>query len=649
MGKQTPQKGVSTAKSVPTAVSSPDSLPPTKRATRVIHHPSRLTPLIVALLVTALRGIALADPQPGNVTGKVSGVTLYRGQALITRTLLFTAVKGSQEVVVTDLPQHIVEGSLFAEALAGLEVRAVRLRQVAVGEEPREDIRTFDLALAELADKLQLNQKNQELAAKKAAYLDGLEGFVAPTAKNDLAKGVLDAVALEKVTLFSFAERQKIAEEQIVFLKEQRLLTEQATLLQHKKAELTSGTQRTVKEAVLFLETNAAGPATVRLNYLVSNCGWSATYTCRAAQDRQTVDLEYNGLIQQMTGENWEEVSLTLSTASPALSAAGPGLAPFYVSLTRPTPNPEGASAASGSKLDAGAFRDIKLRQQSANNAFSNSQNFDDNLGFNWDVICAADDSQTLELTNSKDILATMRRDAGESGGPSISYQLPGSVSLASRSDQQMVRIMKHSLPSAFYHVATPVLTSYVYREAELKNTSPDDLLAGPITVSLDGRFVGRGDIPTVARGETFVVGFGADPQLRARREFIDKKENVQGGNRELSFKYRVAIENYKDQAAAVRIFDRLPYADRGSDVRVTLSELKLPLSTDPAYLRSERSKGLLRFDVDVAANATAEKALVIEYSFTVDFDRALQISPVGARPEGKREFEQMQRGRLKK
>ena len=83
--------------------------------------------------------------------------------------------------------------------------------------------------------------------------------------------------------------------------------------------------------------------------------------------------------------------------------------------------------------------------------------------------------------------------------------------------------------------------------------------------------------------------------------------------------------------------------------MRVTLAELKLPLSTDPAYLRSERSKGLLRFDVDVAANATAEKALVIEYSFTVDFDRALQISPVGARPEGKREFEQMQRGRLKK
>ena len=67
------------------------------------------------------------------------------------------------------------------------------------------------------------------------------------------------------------------------------------------------------------------------------------------------------------------------------------------------------------------------------------------------------------------------------------------------------------------------MLTSYVYREAELANSSDQDLLAGPITVYLDGRFVGRGEIPTVA-GQTFVVGFGADPQLRARRSSSTSK-----------------------------------------------------------------------------------------------------------------------------
>ena len=137
---------------------------------------------------------------------------------------------------------------------------------------------------------------------------------------------------------------------------------------------------------------------------------------------------------------------------------------------------------------------------------------------------------------------------------------------------------------------------------------------------------------------------------MRAKRELIDKKESVQGGNRELSFKYRVAVENYKKEAVAVRLFDRLPYADKGGDVRVTLAELKLPLSTDPAYLRSERSKGLLRWDIEVAAEAIAEKANVLEYSLTVDFDRNFQLSAAGVqRADQQKEFEEMQRGRLKK
>ena len=121
---------------------------------------------------------------------------------------------------------------------------------------------------------------------------------------------------------------------------------------------------------------------------------------------------------------------------------------------------------------------------------------------------------------------------------------------------------MKTDLDSEFYHVATPVLTSYVFREAELLNDSGQDLLAGPITVYLDGRYVGRTEIPTVARGEVFVVGFGADPQLRARRELAEKSEGTQGGNRELSITYRLVVENFKQDAMAVRIFDRLPHSE---------------------------------------------------------------------------------------
>ncbi len=196
-----------------------------------------------------------------------------------------------------------------------------------------------------------------------------------------------------------------------------------------------------------------------------------------------------------------------------------------------------------------------------------------------------------------------------------------------------MVRVFQTTFKSAFYCVAAPVLTSQVYREAELLNTSDEDLLAGPITVYLEGRFMGRAEIMTVARGQTFVVGFGADPQLRARRELADRAENLQGGNRELAFKYRLVVENFKGEAVPVRVFDRLPYSDRPNDVRVQLGDPKDPLSTDKVYLRTERPKGLLRWDITVDGNATADKARIVDYGFTVDFDRnlAIQVQRGGA------------------
>src|SRR3954469_12719396 len=123
-----------------------------------------------------------------------------------------------------------------------------------------------------------------------------------------------------------------------------------------------------------------------------------------------------------------------------------------------------------------------------------------------------------------------------------------------------MERIMQTDMESKFYHVAVPVLTSYVCREAELANASDKDLLAGPITVYLDGRFVGRGEIPTVARGQSFVVGFGADPQLRARRELADKQDGVQGGNRETKFEYRLVVENFAKEKNPPRALGRVPH-----------------------------------------------------------------------------------------
>src|SRR5262245_27208949 len=127
--------------------------------------------LSLALLVLNVPWPAAAQA-PKNAASKIERVTLYRGQALVTRRVDLEAAKGAVEAVVPDLPENIVEDSLFAEGGEGVEVRAVRYVTRPVGAEPREEVRKLDEEIETVSDKIALNQKTQELMAKRTEYLD---------------------------------------------------------------------------------------------------------------------------------------------------------------------------------------------------------------------------------------------------------------------------------------------------------------------------------------------------------------------------------------------------------------------------------------------------------------------------------------------
>ena len=574
-----------------------------------------------------------------NQNGSVSHVTLYRDQAMVTRTIDIQERSGNSEVVIGDLPENIVADSLFAEGSTGIEVRAVQFRTRAVGESPRQEVRELQQQMIALQDKIQLNQKKSEIANARVRYLNQLEKTVTPADPADLS---LEATDLERMTIFLFEQRELIAPQQIELAKEQRDLNQQLELLQRQLGEITNGATKTVREAVLFVTKTDDSPQTVRLNYLVNNCGWSPTYTVRSSNDMSDARLDYNGLIYQMSGEDWADVSLTLSTASPALSAAGPGLAPLRVTLV--ASNEGQTDFQNATKMQIG---EIVSKQQAAlqgNRYATNLRGFNDS---SWSINEAADQWACVELVGDTNAVDNLRTELGSmTQQPSLTYQLGSTVTLTSRSSRQMVRIVSTDLPSQFYHVATPVLSSYVYREAEVTNNSTEDLLAGPISVYLEDKFVGRGEIPTVARGQTFVVGFGADPQLRTRRELVEKKDGINGGNRELKFEYRLVVENFKHEAVDIRVIDRIPTSLNNANIRITQNDFSANLSDDKLYQRVEKPEGILRWEVSVPANATVNEAFTVEYSYTVEYDRKFVVSLPNSLNQQKQEFEQLQKFR---
>ena len=568
---------------------------------------------------------------------KVTDVTLYRNQALVTRTVDIEGDAGAQEIIVGDLPENIDPSTMFAEGDDDIEVRAVRYRARAVGNSPRQEVRDLEEEIKSIDQQLKTITKQISLVKKQSTYLDKLESFTPPTADFDLGRGVLDAESVEQLTRFSFTKREELLKTEVDLNQKKAELQQLLNLTQRKVREITNGSSNQQRQAILFVQKMKPGAARVRLKYLTNGCQWSPTYTVRAQSNAEKVNLEYNGLIQQMSGEDWSDVKLTLSTASPALSAAGPSLAPFRLTLvpgrsmdqsyTVNAPNASVLQMAQGSKPVA--LKALMEQQKSAINSNRQATSNDDNLKTSWAINTVVNNYDCFAIaSDSPDGLANIAGAIDQSEEPVLTYEIKSPVSLKSRNSQQMVRVLTAELKSDFYHVATPALTSYVYREAELANGGESDLLQGPLTVYLDGRFVGRSEIPTVARGQDFVVGFGADSQLRSRRELVDRSNRINGGNRETTLEYKLIVENYKDAAVAIRVVDRMPIAGDDSKISVTLGEgVKDELSEDGVYVKSMLPKGILRWDAEIKGRSIGEEAHEIDYSFKLEHDRQYVVS----------------------
>lgn len=608
--------------------------------------------MIVFLFVASVASGA----EPVVTEGRVSAVTVYQGQALVTRELDVPCAEGLLEVVVTNLPENVLPGSLFAEPTDGVQVRSVRYRTRPIEEDVREEVRELDQKIQAVQDQLAAVAQERELLKQRKSYLTQLEKFTAGTSQQELKSGVLNAETLKDLTQFVFTERDAISKRELELAQEERTHAQERDLLHRQRDTIAAGSARTVREAVVFINAPKAGAAKLRLSYLVSNASWTPSYNVRANDARDEVTIEYNASIQQMSGEDWSDVDMVLSTATPSLVAMAPQIMPLPIKLGQPTQSLPGMTAAANYKqVQQSLARLDKLRgsetfagQVVAPNApaagqadafaygaggmgggagvggwdFSSSSTASTDARLN----VAACELQLLDFNNSlSELRSEEAKNVGSTEGVSVSYQLANRTSLPSRSDRQLIQIASMPFKADFYRLATPVLTNFVYEEARLKNSSDRVLLAGPVATFVGGQFVGRGALPTVTVGESFTVGLGIDSSLRAARELVEKEERVQGGNRIVDFTYELTLENFGSEPTKVRLLDRLPTVGE-DDIKVTLVKSDIPVSDKAAYQLNDRKDGILRWDVEVPAQSIGPKQKIVRYTMQIEYDKQLSI-----------------------
>ena len=580
---------------------------------------TRTASLASLSIVAALAGAAPAHAQEiavqrASEPGSVDRVTVYPQGAAVTRTVHRDLAQGLWELRVTGLPEDIDPTRLQAKVRTGDAPAEGAPRLLGVEYEESEGIAFAGSPEAvELAKRLDESRRAlaylRQDAARLAQHAARIDQVAVRAAANATALGGTakadPAKALEQLG-WANAERTKA-------LQESRALAERIEAAEREVAALEETiarrgeADRVERAAIVRLAVPRACPVDLDLTYLVDAAAWRPAYAIRAAGDRSGTVIEYDAVIAQSTGEPWDDVRVSLSTAEPG-DAARPGeVEPVWVDEAPPAVGYAGG-VANGAPSDPG----MPGRRRGGTGGLVGGG---------------------MSKAKAADRISELAADAGVvEAGIAATFELPRRTSVPSDSARsQRTRIASIEPTVRFVHVAQPLVDEGVYLRGDMANASTYQLLPGTAQVYMGGDLIGDTRMPSVAPKSEFKVFFGPDRAVRARREVLSKvlgTAGLFGGSSAVTWKHRVTLDNGTGRELDVELLDRRP-SSRDAKIEVKVADLSAPLSKDAAYVDGPQKSGILRWDLKVPAAARGDAAMPVTWSVQATYPKDVQVTPL--------------------
>jgi uncharacterized protein (TIGR02231 family) len=546
---------------------------------------------LLAFLVLPFSRIFAADI---TAESAISAVTVYPDSALLTRQASFKVNAGEYRVILPDIIPKIDENSLRVQAggSASVKLFGAQLKTEYLTSTPSDKIKDLQDQIQKLQDDVSRQQDIKRVLQEEKSFLDSIRFFANTQIPRELATKMPAPQDLDGTYKFIDAklrENLSLVMDTEIKVRELNLKIE---ALQQELNKISGGAQKIKRSIIVDLEVVRPGSCELNVSYLVYNVRWQPLYDARADFAKSEVEMVSYGLVSQSTGEDWQDVEMSLSTAQPAIGGNLPYVAPWVLKPYVPRPF-EG-------------FAEDKM-------ALRKSQS----MAYN-----TAGMAGRMDLEEAAPAAAPVYAKARESG-TAVVYALARKVSVKADGSEHKLPVSTQVLKANFEYSTYPRAVTRAYLGSRVKNADGLQLLGGRVNVFLDGDYVGASTIPSVAPAEEFDLYLGSDENVKVKRELVEKKssDTIIGGipapNKTTTFKYKLKVENYKSKKITVKLFEAMPVSE---EKRITVKINQV--SAEPKTKDWQDRKGIWLWELELEKGAKQE----ITYSFTVEHPREMQV-----------------------
>ena len=332
--------------------------------------------------------------------------------------------------------------------------------------------------------------------------------------------------------------------------------------LEDARAALAALTPPTAPKSLLALSVSAADAGTIvaSVSYPLQ-ASWQPTYdVLLSRKDGDSIALRRAALIRQNSGENWENVSITLSTLAPSGQVVPSEL---YPQLLR--------------------FEDPQLRAKLERSMSS------------------------LTGVTADEAPVMMQAPAPEPNfdGPGVTYTVPTPVSVAQNAEGVRIELDSLTFDARVFARVVPVRDTTAFLMTEATNKTQEPLLAAnSAQIFVDGTLVRQCGFSPVAAGEAFAQAFGPIEALRLSHAILDKSE----GDRDLisrsnaqTQEVQMSVQNLGAENWDIELLEAVPFSEQ--------DDLVIDWSAQPAAsLRDvEDRRGLMQWNFTLDAEQLQE------------------------------------------
>jgi uncharacterized protein (TIGR02231 family) len=515
----------------------------------------------MGILISLIFGLTVAS--------RIDTVIVYPNQVIVLRSASVT-VTGATELIFSGLPGALIDNSVRVRA-PGLKIGDVQVRRGYLAE-PTPEVQRLERRVQALEDSVrQLEDEGAVLKAKEE-FLNSVKLGAPEIIARELQTGRVAPESWRGALSFIAEELSRVKMRQLTLARESEAVRKR---LDGARQELNAARALVENRKELrFTVEGEPGSYRVAVSYAVSWAAeWQPYYELRADPGTGKVNVSYYARLSQRTGEDWEDVRVILSTATPSPAITPPEPQPWYLYLVEETFRAKALPA-------PGVMAEMR------------------------------DEAAAAPVPEAATPVET---------GISLQYVLPGRVSLKSGEAARKLSLAQIAFPAEFEFFTLPRVQEKAFLTGKLMNGSQFLLLPGEGNTYVGDEFTGSIQMPAVAPQESVTLGFGVDERVKVRRELVrtfKSRTGITGRTERVHFVYKTTVENYHPAPVRIKVIEQVPVSGQ-KEIRVTVTRI------EPKPVAQDETMGIFTYEPELKPGERLE----INLEYQIEYPAGKRVS----------------------